>query len=317
MEKYQDVTRDAYRLLGQRATREVVPRDPMSSGRWHCHDYPSQWSRWNVHPEYEVHLVQKGSGRFAIGGYVGAFEPGQLVLIGSNVPHDWISPLGAGEVIRERDVVFQFSPEWINELELVAFELREVKQALADLHPGTQFIGATALRARRELLQIGTTEGIARFSHIIMLLRLLAESPSRERRRLSDDLTLMPQDSKEAEFLNAAIEYILSNLTGRVKLSTAAEVAGMSESSFSKHFRRAAGTTFSAMVQQYRLELACKLLSFTTTSIAVIAQDVGFSNLSNFNRQFRAAHGVTPREYRARESADRQRSEVMPYRPEW
>lgn len=281
------------------------------------HDYPSQWSQWNVHPEYEIHLVLKGTGRFAIGGYVGAFEAGQLVLVGSNVPHEWISPLQRGERICDRDMVFQFSPEWIGELELIAPELREVQSLLANCHPGTQFTGATALRAKQELLQIGSSGGIARLRHIITLLTLLCEAPPQERRYLSDGLTPPVQGAKEAEIVNRAIEYIFDNLTGPVQLSKAAEVAGMSESAFSKYFRRAAGTTFSAMVKRYRLELACRLLALTATPVASIAQEVGFTNLSNFNRQFRAAHGVTPSNYRAQESAARQSTEILPYRREW
>lgn len=316
MEKYQDVTRSAYRLLGQQPVREVVPRDPTCSGHWGCHDYPSQRTRWSVHPEYEIHLVQKGSGRFALGGYVGAFEADHLVLIGSNVPHEWISSLRGGEVVSERDVVFQFSPEWVDELELIAPELRDVQRLLGDSHPGTQFTGATALRARQELLQVGATRGITRFMHVVTLLDLLAGAPAHERRRLSDDLTPTVHGAQEAEVVNRAIEYIFNNLTGPVRLSIAAELAGMSESAFSKYFRRAAGTTFSAMVKRYRLELACRLLTLTSTPIAAIAQEVGFNNLSNFNRQFRAAHGLTPSDYRAREVADRQSSDLMPYRPE-
>lgn len=267
-----------------------------------------------MHPEYEIHLVQKGAGRFAIGGYVGAFEAGQLVLIGSNVPHEWISPLQAGETLHDRDVVFQFSPAWVDELEMITPELREVQDLLADSHPATQFTGATALRARQELLQIGTARGIARLAHLVSLLHLLCESPHHERHRLSAGLIPPEHGSKEAEIVNRAIEYIFNNLTGPVKLSVAAELAGMSESAFSKYFRRAAGTTFSAMVKRYRLELACRLLSLTSTPIATIAQEVGFTNLSNFNRQFRAAHGLTPSDFRVREMEERQSAEIPPYR---
>lgn len=317
MEKYQDVTREAYRLLGQRPGREVVPRDPSCSGHWCSQDYPNRAGQWNVHPEYEIHLVQRGSGRFAVGGYVGAFEVGQLVLVGSNVPHGWISSVQHGQRVVDRDVVFRFAPEWVDELELIAPEARDVQELLAESHPGTQFLGATAMRAKNELLQIGTTDGIARLSHVIALLRLLCDAPRHERRLLSDGLAPPMQETREAEVVNRAMEYIFDNLTGSVRLSTAAQLAGMSESAFSKYFRRAAGTTFSQMVKRYRLELACRLLSLSSTPVATIAEEVGFTNLSNFNRQFRATHGITPSEYRARVSADRQSNEIMPYRTEW
>src|SRR6476620_10456505 len=57
----------AERLLGMRANREVIPPDPNHSVRWHEHDYPSPVARWNYHPEYEIHLIRKGSGKFIVG----------------------------------------------------------------------------------------------------------------------------------------------------------------------------------------------------------------------------------------------------------
>src|SRR4051794_14990942 len=101
----------AQRLATVGAAREVVPKDPEVSARWHRHGVPSPYSRWNYHPEYEVHLIRIGAGRYVVGDRIDTFSAGQLVLVGSNVPHHWISDLEPGEVIADRDVVFQFHPD--------------------------------------------------------------------------------------------------------------------------------------------------------------------------------------------------------------
>ena len=69
----------AERLLGMRANREVIPEDPNHSVRWHEHDYPSPVARWNYHPEYELHLTRKGTGKFIVGDHIGTFEAGHVV----------------------------------------------------------------------------------------------------------------------------------------------------------------------------------------------------------------------------------------------
>jgi hypothetical protein len=81
----------AGRLVGTPAARELVPTVPGQSARWHIHDYPGPYCRWNYHPQYEIHLIQHSSGRFIVGDCIDTFAAGQLTLIGSNLPHHWIS----------------------------------------------------------------------------------------------------------------------------------------------------------------------------------------------------------------------------------
>ena len=91
-----------------RANREIIPPDPNHSVRWVEHSYPSPVARWNYHPEYEIHLIRKGTGKFIVGDHIGTFEAGHVSLVGSGLPHDWVSDLEPGEVLENRDAVIQF-----------------------------------------------------------------------------------------------------------------------------------------------------------------------------------------------------------------
>jgi AraC-like DNA-binding protein len=72
----------------------------------------------------------------------------------------------------------------------------------------------------------------------------------------------------------------------------------MSESSFSRFFRRATGNTFTDFVNQVRVNQACRLLMSTDSYVSQICYDVGFNNVANFNRRFQDIKGMTPSEFR-------------------
>jgi len=88
------------------------------------------------------------------------------------------------------------------------------------------------------------------------------------------------------------------NLTADVRMTRAAQLVDMSPSTFSRFVQRAAGRGFAAMVRRMRIVHACRLLTETTMPVVEICYAVGYTNLSNFNRQFRAETGTTPRDYR-------------------
>ena len=73
---------------------------------------------------------------------------------------------------------------------------------------------------------------------------------------------------------------------------------GWSSSHFMRWFKKMTGDSFTSYVNDRRLAEAAEALRQTDDKILTIAQDAGFMNLSNFNRQFKKRYGVTPREYR-------------------
>lgn len=288
----------AQRLATAPAAREVVPTDPRYSARWHMHGVPSPYSRWNYHPEYEIHLIRSGTGRYIVGDHIDTFSAGQVVLVGSNLPHHWISDLEPGEVIENRDVVFQFHPQWVRQCQEVLPELSEVEPLLKKSARGIEFTGETALYAAHELEAIGSHRGPRRLRHMFGLLGLLAAAPASEQHALTKEWLPPLQDDDAADTIDRALSYILANLTEDIRLRSVAELVGLSESAFSKYFKRVSGQTFSDTVQKLRLTQACKLLKDTDLPVSSISHRVGYANLSNFNRQFRAHYHRTPRDFR-------------------
>lgn len=299
----------AQRLRSVAAAREVVPSDPELSARWHVHGVPSPYCRWNYHPEYEIHLITQGTGWFVVGDRIDIFSPGQLVLVGSNVPHHWISDLEPGHTLPERDVVFQFHPDWLQRSRQHLPELGRLDPLLHLARHGVEFTGPTAEHAANHLRQIGAQRGALRLAHIFSLLGTLGESPSSDRRTLSADWfpPIDNTDDLAADRIDLAFSYIFDHLDDpAIRLAGAARAVGMSESAFSRYFTKISGQSFSDTVRKLRLAQAGKLLRETSLPVSSIAHRVGYANLSNFNRQFRTYHGATPRKVRAEAHAPRE-----------
>ncbi|MEV5050524.1 AraC family transcriptional regulator [Arthrobacter sp. LAR12-1-1.1] len=290
----------AERLLGMRANREVIPEDPNHSVRWHEHDYPSPVARWNYHPEYELHLIRKGTGKFIVGDHIGTFEAGHLALVGSGLPHDWVSDLEPGEVLQGRDALIQFDGKWVEQAASILPEMAEVKPLLEQSSRGIEFLGRSATAAAASLEAMGTSTGLQRLHHLFDVLAILSRAPQEERRYLADEWFRPQLDGQGAAVVDIVLEYVFSNHAGSVRMSEAAALVGMSEPTFSKYFKRATGQNFSDLVRKLRLAHARRLLEQSDKSISDICYEVGFTNLSNFNRHFRNDAGETPRDYRQR-----------------
>jgi AraC-like DNA-binding protein/mannose-6-phosphate isomerase-like protein (cupin superfamily) len=290
----------AERLLGMRANREVIPDDPNYSVRWHQHDYPSPVARWNYHPEYELHLIRKGTGKFIVGDHIGTFEPGHLALVGSGLPHDWVSDLEPGEVLRGRDALIQFDGKWVEQAASIVPELAEVKPLLEQSSRGIEFLGRSAKAAADALEAMGTSTGLQRLHQLFEVFAILTRAPEEERRYLADELFRPHLDSQAAAVVDIVLEYVFSNHAGSVRMSEAAALVGMPEPTFSKYFKRATGQNFSDLVRKLRLAHARRLLEHSDKAVSDICYEVGFTNLSNFNRHFLNDAGETPRQYRQR-----------------
>jgi len=292
-------TRIAEQLVGRPAGREVVIADPDSSVRWHQHDYPYPNCRWNYHPELEVHLIRHGTGRFIVGDHIGTFGPGHLVLVGPNLPHEWISDLEPGETLVKRDTVLQFDEDWLRRGQAMFPELDGVQRLVHDASRGLEFSGETAAEAAEHLEAMGNSRGPRRLSHLFHLLATLATAPPGERQTLAQEWFL-PRGDRAAEVMDLTLRYLVAHLGGEIRMGPLARQAGMSDSAFSRFVVRASNLTFTELVRRLRLSQACRMLQQSDATVSSISHGVGYANLSNFNRQFRQEYGVTPSEFRAR-----------------
>ncbi len=259
------------------------------------HGFPTPLARWHFHDEYELHLITATSGKAFVGDWIGPFQPGHLVLCGPRLPHNWISmdmPVGG---VAERDLVIQFEHGPMAHAAEEMPELAEVMSLLERARHGIEFFGL-AERAVQHFHAVKAARGIQRLAAFCAYLADLARCT--DFRMLSSVRMQGEDDATGADQVNALVNRITRDLAQPLSAADLAAELGMSESRFSRFFRRATGNTFTDFVNRIRVNRAGQLLMETDRQITHICYEVGFNNVANFNRRFLEVKGLTPSEFR-------------------
>ncbi|OGB14442.1 MAG: AraC family transcriptional regulator [Burkholderiales bacterium RIFCSPLOWO2_12_67_14] len=260
-----------------------------------AHGFPTPLARWHYHDEYELHLITATSGKVFVGDWIGPFQPGQLVLTGPRLPHNWVSmdlPQGG---VPLRDLVIQFSHEPLVRASDTIPELAEVLPLLERAKHGIEFFGLSEA-AEAHWHKVKNTRGLRRFTAFCDFMCDLAACT--DYRLLSAVQLQSTDDDASLDQIDAVVSRITEHLSEEHSAAALAAELGMSESRFSRFFRRATGNTFTDFVNRVRISRACQLLMDSEQQVTHICYEVGFNNVANFNRRFLEIKGMTPSEFR-------------------
>lgn len=255
--------------------------------------------QWHYHPEFELTFTLNSRGRRYIGDHIDAYDDGDLVLVGSNLPHTWHSSERIAADAPHRALVLWFAADWIRRLTDACVELNCIERLLGEAGRGIAFSRPVAEAARPRILAMVDATGPARLTGFLDILALLANDGDR-RVLASPGAARDPKATPDG----GRIGRVLSEVHGRyqepdgVSAAEMAALACVSLSSFHRLFKRHTGTTLTDYVMRLRIGQACSLLASSDRPIARIAGAVGYNSLANFNRQFRACKGMTPRAFR-------------------
>lgn len=246
--------------------------------------------KWHYHPEYELTLITQGDGKRLVGDSYESYTSGDLILLGSELPHTWTS-----EPLQDKTVsavVVQFPHDLIKRFSGLE-EFKSIEALLAASGRGLFFPDAVSVRAELELLP--ARQGVEKITSLINILQHL----STHRYQKLSSASFHPVKGEETESrVNKVCQYIQEHSDEPLSLDQAAALIHLSRSAFSKFFKRATGKTFSDYVNDIRIGKACRLLTESDKAINEIAYATGFDSLTYFNRVFLKKKGVTPRQFR-------------------
>ncbi|MBI4603571.1 MAG: AraC family transcriptional regulator [Planctomycetes bacterium] len=288
---------------------QKVPHPGESSFLYRVKADPRFRRGWHCHPEHELTYIVESRGRRFVGDTIAEYRSGDMVLLGPDVPHTWISAdagsrtgtgtsTGTGGRLH-RAIVIQFQGAFLGDALGRSPELRPVARLLERSARGLQVTGRTRDEAARRMLAMRRLGALDRLLELLRVLDLLARGGA-DLRPISKSVLLPPPDPRARRRFDRVFAYLTEHHAGRASQAEAARLAGMTPAGFSRFFRRTAGRTFVEHLAELRVGRACDLLATTDIPILEVSLRSGFQNLSNFNRRFRDLRGMTPREYRAR-----------------
>lgn len=259
------------------------------------HGCPSELIHWHSHRHYELHLMVSTKGKVFVGDFIGRYEPGQLTLIGPNLPHNWVTDKSYSPVAL-RDMVILFDHQSIEKLISAFPEASEILNTLEMSRSGLELHKFDPELAKSLFIAVRDSKGIDRLMAFLKLLDQINRWA--EKKILSTHKNPLTLSSSAQTKINEAVKFITDHYQDDLSLKKVADLVNMSESSFSRHFQKATSNKFVEFVNRVRIGKACILLADTDIQISSICFEVGFKNITNFNRQFVRLKKQTPGDYR-------------------
>jgi AraC-like DNA-binding protein len=253
---------------------------------------------WHYHPEFELTLILDSSGQRLVGDSIADYGPGDLVLLGPNLPHSWRSgPAKSGARKIHRAVVTQFRADFLGDRFFTLEEIRPVARLLKRSASGLAF-GHTRIgrNAARKLAELPSLPPSYRLLTLLAVLTDLAGDS--QAKQLSTGKVRPMCRVEDQRRIDEICQYLNQHFDQKIDFSELANHVHMDQTSVCRFFKRATGRTMTTYVNELRVGSASQLLMETDTSILEIGFRVGFGNYSNFSRQFKRIKGYGPRNLR-------------------
>ncbi|AZQ64889.1 AraC family transcriptional regulator [Flammeovirga pectinis] len=254
--------------------------------------------QWHFHKELELIYVNKGNGLRFIGDHVAEFNEGELVLVGSNLPHLWKnSPEYYNNLGLATDsLILQFDPKFLGDTFLQMHESVSLRKLLSRAKNGIEFRNEKVKKEIfKHLVDLQTSQGFESMQTVLQILHKLS---------IEEDINIFVSsgfsediNDKDSKRLDKVYQFVLENFHRDIQLSEVAELSFLGISPFCRFFKKRTHKPFSQFLNEVRVGHACKLLITNELSISQITYSCGFNSQTNFNRQFKKIKNVSPRDY--------------------
>ncbi|RDC56340.1 AraC family transcriptional regulator [Pedobacter chinensis] len=248
---------------------------------------------WHYHPEIEMVFVNGGTGKRQIGSHISYYTDGDLILIGSNLPHCGFTDTNTGN---KNETVIQMKADFLGQEFLNLQENKWIKELFSKAKGGIAFGEKTKKAVGPSIEEMADQPP---FKKLLMLLAVLKELES------SKDFTIlnasgfsMQMQVQDNDRINMIFNYVKDHFQEQISLEDIAEMSSMTVPSFCRYFKKITKKTFTRFVNEYRVVHASKLLAEKHISITAISLESGFNNFSHFNKIFHEFTGKSASEYR-------------------
>jgi len=261
------------------------------------HDFQHFLKLWHYHEELELVCIEKSEGTRFIGDSIDRFEAGDLLLIGSNLPHMFQNDpvyFEAESTARAVAHVIHFHPRFLNTDLSSIPEFMQVDQMLKDAVLGIRFSKKAAKAVREDIAKINELNGAPSMLSLLSILNRLSQ----------DAYSTIASPGFVSQFegvsdarLGQVYDYVMNHFQEKISIEEVADLVNMNKASFCRYFKRITQKTFTDFLNDIRIGFACKMLLENQMSILEVCYYCGYNNVSHFNRQFRKKMKLSPSDY--------------------
>ena len=248
---------------------------------------------WHYHPEIELVYINGGAGKRRIGSHISYYTEGDLILIGSNLPHCGFTDKFTGN---KNEILVQMKSDFLGESFFNIPEMKKIQNLLEVAKGGIAFSGSTKQILGDKMEDLDNQNDFERILSILHILNELALSD--EFKVLNAEGFSLETEVKDNDRINIIFNFVKNNFQEDIPLIEIADMVSMTVPSFCRYFKKITNKTFVQFVNERRLVHASKLLTEQTMSISEVCFECGFTNFSHFNKSFKAFTGQNPSDYR-------------------
>jgi AraC-like DNA-binding protein len=268
-------------------------------------EQPFLWSPFHSqptlhsHPELELVFIIEGFGKRIIGNKVEPFESGDMVFVGSNLSHVWLSDPAFYEqnsMLKSRAIVVYFNPKTLTKVFDSIKEFQSIREMIQQSSKGIRIFGETRDIIADKLIGLSTLTGYEKVVGLLGIMNLISDSPDKY---VIDNHETDNQADLRPDKLIEVINYIKENHHKQITLTQVANIAGMTEQSFCRFFKKRTRKNYSQYLNDLRIAQAKELLIQTDRPISDIAHLCGYNSDSHFCRIFKEHVGESPFKYKA------------------
>ena len=253
----------------------------------------------HFHPEIEILYIIHGTGTLFIGDSVTRFCPGDLVIIGENIPHIWYSDekyKDGNHNLYTEVIYILFKTDIFGEQFWQLSESKIIYKLLQLSKRGIRVTGKNRTEVSLLMKSISKSNGVNR---LILLLSILEKiTTQKEYKFLTSPNVQNTINAYDSDRLNKVYDFMMNNFHQDITLDQVASLASLSIPSFCRYFKKRTNKTFIKLLTEIRISHACRLLTEEDSSVTTICYICGFTNVSYFIRQFKDVTGLTPLSYK-------------------
>jgi AraC-like DNA-binding protein len=259
----------------------------------HFYDYLHQ------HPEVQLTLILSSEGKVIVGDFIGTFKPGDIFLIGTNLPHVFRNDRKYYEdtnVKEAHSLTVFFEWQAFGEKFLSLPELSNLHDFAKLSERGLLLQEPLKSRVAQLIKQMFKKTGMDRLIVLLKIMNILSGNKTME--PLASSGVYNEFDELDGKKLADIYRFTMNEYHRKITLEEVASIAHMTTNSFCRYFKKRTRKSYVDFLTEIRIGQARKLLQRDHLSISQISLEVGFNNLSNFNRKFREVCSITPTEFR-------------------